>query len=111
MDMSFFVENVKNKCKERGVSPTAACIDAGLNRSFLTDMIHKNTSPRLESVFALADYLGVTVSEMLGEGPPGSVGVVLPSDDRDLRDAYHCADARVRQMVDLALEPFKEKEK
>lgn len=67
--------------------------------------------PSVDRVQLLAQYLGVTVSDLLGESPPGRVGDVLPPDELALLVAYRRADERARQMVDLALEPFKEKEK
>ena len=67
MNLNKFVENVKIFSKEKGKSPTAACVEAGLSRTFLTDTTNKNTNPRIDSIFALSQYFGVTVSELLGE--------------------------------------------
>ena len=76
--------------------------------------------PSVEKVQQLAQYLGVTTSELLGETvPPQPVTLRDSSLSIDQREtlrlsvaevrialAYRCADQRARDMVDLALAPF-----
>ena len=66
MDVQIFVQNIKNHCKRLGVSPTAACKNAGVGTSFISD-INRGQTPSVTKVQMLADYLGVTTSELLGE--------------------------------------------
>lgn len=66
MDSQLFVQNVKRYCKMKGVKPTPACIDSGVGKSFISD-IERGQKPSVEKVQLLADYLGVTTSELLGE--------------------------------------------
>ena len=68
MDSSIFVQNIKSYCKAKGVPPTVACKEAGVGTSFITD-INRGQTPSVAKVQMLADYLGVTTSDLLGEQP------------------------------------------
>lgn len=67
MNIEKFIQNVEELCKIRQISPTKACIESGVSRSFLTDVKNKSSSPRVDNIQKLAQYLGVTTSELLGE--------------------------------------------
>jgi len=69
MNREIFVQNIKNLCMKKGIKPTNACIESGVSRSFISD-INRGQTPSVEKVQMLAQYLGVTVSELLGEGKP-----------------------------------------
>ena len=66
LDIDIFVQNVKAICKAKGTNPTAACEASGAGRNFM-DNIKKGSIPSVAKVQMLADYLGVTTSELLGE--------------------------------------------
>ena len=67
MDKEIFVKNVKKYCVAKGVKPTVACRESGVGTSFLTD-IKRGQTPSVGRVQLLAQYLGCTVSDLLGEG-------------------------------------------
>lgn len=69
MDKDFFVQKVKLLCLQKGIKPTNACKESGVGGSFLSD-INRGQVPSVAKVQMLAEYLGVTVSELLGEKPP-----------------------------------------
>lgn len=69
MDKGLFVQNVKIICERRGIKPTAACKECGVGGSFLSD-INRGQTPSVAKVQQLASYLGVTVSDLLGESTP-----------------------------------------
>lgn len=69
MDASTFVQNVKYLCFKKGIKPTNACKDAGVGGSFLSDIMNRGSTPSVAKVQLLANYLGVTTSELLGEEP------------------------------------------
>lgn len=69
MDKEIFVENVKKYCELKGVKPTVACRESGVGTSFLPD-IRRGQTPSVGKVQMLAQYLGCTVSDLLGEQPP-----------------------------------------
>lgn len=66
MDLEVFVQNIKSLCSHRGITPTAACEASGAGRNFM-DNLKKGSIPSVSKVQLLADFLGVTTSELLGE--------------------------------------------
>ena len=66
MDAALFVENIKKLCLLKGLKPTVACKDSGVGSSFISD-INRGQTPSVAKVQMLANYLGVTTSELLGE--------------------------------------------
>lgn len=69
MDAQIFVQNIKNFCEMKGVKPTVACRESGVGTSFINN-VERGQTPSVAKVQMLAEYLGVTVSELLGEKPP-----------------------------------------
>lgn len=67
MDKAVFVQNIKKYCSVKGVKPTVACRESGVGNSFINNIESRGQVPSVEKVQLLAQYLGVTVSELLGE--------------------------------------------
>lgn len=67
MDVLKIVENIQRLCKEKGTTPTAVGKESGAGKDLVTNMKKKGTQPSIEKIRLLADYLGVTASELLGE--------------------------------------------
>lgn len=53
----------------RGAKPTVVCRESGVGTSLINNIETEGTPPSAEKVQLLADYLGVTTSELLGEAP------------------------------------------
>ena len=66
MDKEIFVQNIKIYCALKGVKPTVACRESGVGTSFISD-INLGQIPSVAKVQQLAQYLGCTVSDLLGE--------------------------------------------
>ncbi len=66
MDAQIFVQNIKYYCNIKGVKPTVACRESGVGSSFINNL-ERGQTPSVAKVQMLADYLGVTTSELLGE--------------------------------------------
>lgn len=66
MDREIFVHNVKQYCFVRGIKPTVACRESGAGPNLLGN-IEAGSIPSVEKVQLLAQYLGVSTSELLGE--------------------------------------------
>ena len=71
MDKQIFVQNIKKYCGLRGVKPTVACRESGAGKDIINRIETGGSVPSVERVQMLAEYLGVTVSELLGEMTPG----------------------------------------
>jgi transcriptional regulator with XRE-family HTH domain len=61
------VQNIKQICAIRGIKPTVACRESGAGANLINKMESRGSIPSVEKVQLLAQYLGVTVSELLGE--------------------------------------------
>lgn len=68
MDRDIFVQNIKAHCAAKGVRPTVACRESGVGTSFINDL-ERGKTPSVAKVQMLAQYLGCTVSDLLGEDP------------------------------------------
>lgn len=66
LDRDIFVQNIERYCAIKGVTPTVACRDSGVSSSFLVN-IKRGQTPSVAKVQQLAQYLGCTVSDLLGE--------------------------------------------
>ena len=75
MDKKLFVQKVKMICLQKGIKPTTACKESGVGGSFIND-IERGRTPSVSKVQMLADYLGVTTSELLGEATTASPGAI-----------------------------------
>lgn len=73
MDAMLFVENIKKYCELKGIKPTVACRESGVGASFVSD-INRGQTPSVAKVQLLANYLGITTSELLGEKTEPTVG-------------------------------------
>lgn len=75
MDREVFVQNIKNYCALRGVKPTVACRESGAGPNLINQMLTRGSIPSVEKVQLLAQYLGVTTSELLGETGPQNLAI------------------------------------
>lgn len=66
MDKEIFMQNVNALCDDRGVYATNACRECGVGSSFLSD-IKRGRIPSVDKFQKLAQYFGVTTSDLLGE--------------------------------------------
>jgi len=95
VDNAIFVQNIKVRCKILGKPPTAACKDAGVGASFISDL-NRGQTPSVAKVQMLADYLGCTTSELLGESP-APAGDSAPASDQQLKAAFWGGDKDLSQ--------------
>lgn len=94
MDALEFVQNIKKYCALKGVRPTVACRESGVGTSFINNIEKRGSMPSVEKVQLLADYLGVTTSELLGEkiepgsdaGPPSENELIFRSLPPELQE-------------------------
>lgn len=61
-----FTENLLRILNERGITEAAASRAAGLNPRFVTDLkIGHTRSPRLANAYAMADFLGLDIKDII----------------------------------------------
>lgn len=114
MNVDIFVENIKKYCQLKGQAPTSVCKNSGVGASFISDL-RRGQTPSVAKVQMLAEYLGVTTSELLGEADrngPGDKKEPIVKDDGlsktewDLVLAYRAASEDDRAVVDAALRKY-----
>lgn len=66
MDKDLLILNIRKYCAARNLKPTIACTVAGVGRSFISD-IDRGQMPSVAKVAALAAYLGVSTSDLVGD--------------------------------------------
>ena len=62
-----FYDNLVKICNARGISPSAAIAEAGINKSAGTRW-KNGKKPTAANLQKLADYFGISKEELLGEG-------------------------------------------
>lgn len=87
MNADKFVENVKRYCAAKGTTPTAACAESGAGKDLLSRLAKRGIMPSIEKVQLLAQYLGCTVSDLLGEQSGESP--VLSAGEEEWLALYH----------------------
>ena len=87
MSVELLVQNIKLFCASKGTTPTAACEASGAGRNFM-DNLKKGSIPSVLKVQLLADYLGVTTSELLGEKKPTVQDDGLTEAEQALMDLF-----------------------
>lgn len=64
-----FYDRFAYLCKQKGVSPSRAALDAGISKSLVSKWKNYNTEiPSPDVLSKLSKYFGIPVSELLGEG-------------------------------------------
>lgn len=73
MNNELLINNIINLSGIKNEYPTRACAAAGVGKSFISNL-KSGVIPSVEKVQMLAEYFGVTTSELLGENkkPPVS---------------------------------------
>jgi len=92
--MGTLYENIVVLCNERNIKPGRVCNDLGLSRGLMTDLkMGRKKTVNAETAQKIADYFGVTVSQLLGWDNPENPELKgqkekAPIDvvDEDLRD-------------------------
>ena len=105
MNVDIFVQNVKALCKAQGTTPSAASEASGAGRNFM-DNIKRGSIPSVAKVQMLAEYLGVTTSELLGEAPGSSSAGQGSNANSELTQMYDRLTADAKKEV-LAFLRFK----
>lgn len=106
METDIFVQNVKKYCDIKGVKPTIACAESGAGKSLLSQLKNRGIMPSIEKVHLLAQYLGCTVSDLLGEKATSSP----PSEDDELQRKITALDSEARKQAEDYLDYLIEKQ-
>lgn len=85
--MSNLYNRIDTLCKNRNISITVMCKDAGVSRASLSDLkMGRNQSLSADTLSKIADYFGVTTDYLLGKEKTPTV-----SGERDVLDEVDIA--------------------
>jgi len=70
MNIEFFVQNIKARCRIKGITPTEACRESGVGRSFM-DNVKRGRVPSIDRIEMLAKFFDCTIGELIGEDTSG----------------------------------------
>lgn len=59
-----FYDTLKEICDKKKTSPSAVCVALGMSKSNVTEW-KAGRSPKLDTVVAIADYLGVSPARLI----------------------------------------------
>ena len=126
MDREIVISNIKAFSKMRGEAQTTACINAKVGKSFISH-IRDGQVPGVDKFELLAQYLGVTVSDLLGETKPDILALDkdrnklvievksgtsrMTKNESAVLSAYRRANAEDKEVVETLLKRYMKKEK
>ena len=61
-------ESIRALAGARGVTLKQTLADCGINRNFISDLEHGNSSPSVDKIARIAAYFGVSAAVLLGGG-------------------------------------------
>lgn len=104
-----FYDRFAYLCKQKGVSPSRAALDAGISKSLVTKWKSNNVRiPSPEVISKLCDYFHLSVSELLGEEnkkAPAESGKRSVSDD-DIKFALFGGDGEITDAMYQEVKDF-----
>ena len=107
--MSAIGENISRKLKEQGLSQNRLAKLSGVSQSNISSILSNTKSPSVDTIRLLADALGCTVAELLGEAPVDQ-GMALSGDARRLLADYKALSPQgreyIRQQMAMALKVY-----
>lgn len=98
MDLEILVQNIKRLCAMKGVKPTIACAESGAGKNIINQIETRGSIPSVEKIQLLAQYLGVSTSELLGEEAIGPLRFAVPEEKMAAVDALY------QQLIEMPIE-------
>ncbi|MBQ9133386.1 MAG: helix-turn-helix transcriptional regulator [Clostridia bacterium] len=68
--------SIRALAKARGVTIKQTLTDCRINRNFIYDLEHGNSSPSVDKIDRIAEYFGVSTAKLLG-GADGEIQALL----------------------------------
>lgn len=94
------VAMLKKICEQRGVSPRAVAIRAGISTSTMSYIVKGKTNPQVYTVLQLCNALGVQIGDLFERGGDVSKAVEYVSyEEKELVNCYRCLSERKKEML------------
>lgn len=88
-------------CRKKGVAPTRAAVEIGLNKSTPTTWKKKGLTPQGATLQKIADYFGVTTDCLLGTETEKDPAVPSEVSESDLKFALFGGEATDKQLDEV----------
>ena len=113
MTTEIFVQNLKKILDERGISYAQAGRESGAGVDFIRNIERRGSAPSFVRVQQMAQYLGMTTSELLGEEekPTPPYGDGLSEDQLEVIRRYKAAPPALRAAALAVLRAAEEQSK
>ena len=99
-----FYDKYCELCKQKGISPSAAAIEMGINKGTVSIWKSKGTTPQTAILGKIADYFGVSVDYLLGndqkQKTPAETGERTVSDEDIMFALFNGADDITDEMFE-----------
>lgn len=83
-----FKSNFTRICTDKGISPSRVLTDLGYSSSVYSEWT-ETTVPRNKTLVKIAEYLGVTIDDLLNEKPSNGIAAVqVTPQEQSLLDAF-----------------------
>lgn len=97
-----FWSNFVERCAEKGKSPNGVCAELGFSANTATKW-KQGAVPRDTTLKVIADYFGISVTELIEGKPQGSFFLGLTEEESRIIEAYRAASAERKESVCLLL--------
>ncbi|MCI2067992.1 MAG: helix-turn-helix transcriptional regulator [Bacilli bacterium] len=102
-------EKIKVLMTERGWSVYQLSKESTLTASTLTNMFKRHSQPSIKTVKSVAEAFGISVSELLGEGPVDENGKVLSPIESQIISDYRKLDPEAKSLFFSLLDLYTSK--
>lgn len=103
-----FYDKYKQLCKARGISPSAAAAEIGLNKSSVTFWKKSGSVPRSTILKLIADYFGVSMNYLMDEDEDeNETKDLLTNEEAYLLETFRMLPETSKQWVMQSLEMAK----
>lgn len=101
---------LKKLCEQRGVSPHAVAIKAGISTSTMSYIMKGETNPQVYTLLQLCNTLGVKIGYLFdgkGDGVSESVEYVT-CEEKKLIDCYRCLSDQKKELLSIYMDMLKQ---
>lgn len=103
------IEKIQKILDERGITPYKMCKETGIGTATYSSWKTKGTQPQIDKVIKIAEYLEISLDELAGIKKKEKREITKKQEE--LIDAYEKAPKNIKDIIDTALEPYKDNKK
>lgn len=100
---------LKKICEQRGMSPRAVAIRAGISTSTMSYIVKGKTNPQVYTVLQLCNALGVQMNDLFDRGDGISEAVeYVTCEEKELVDCYRCLSDRKKALLRIYVDMLRQ---